>query len=232
MLRIIILLMILSNLVICKMYCSLQKNRENRRSLNVTNGDLIGEKEKANLVFSFARNLLESILRLNLFVVSYLPSHFARMCFYKYICGMNVASKAVIYYGTEIRAPWNITIGKGSIIGDRAILDGRYGIEIGENVNLSTGVCIWTLQHDVQAADFGITNQGKKVLIKNRAWLSNQVVILPGVVIEEGAVAAAGAVVTKNLESNTIYAGVPAKKIGDRNPNLTYVFDGNHMLFL
>lgn len=44
--------------------------------------------------------------------------------------------------------PNNIIIGRGSIIGDQAVLDARNGIELGENVNFSTGVWIWTEQHD------------------------------------------------------------------------------------
>lgn len=50
--------------------------------------------------------------------------------------------------------------------------------------------------------------------IMRGSWIGASVTILPNVTIGEGAVVGAGAVVTKNVESYTIVAGVPAKKIG------------------
>ena len=66
-----------------------------------------------------------------------------------------------VYYGTEFRTPWKISIGAGTIIGDQCILDGRNGIEIGRNVNFSTGVWIWTMQHDYNAVDFSLSAKGR-----------------------------------------------------------------------
>lgn len=176
--------------------------------------------------------ILESLLRLSMLVVGYIPSHTIRMLFYRHIFKASIGKKTVIYYGAEIRAPWSLYIGESCIIGDKSILDARHGIFIGNNVNFSTGVWIWTLQHDVNSETFSSTGEGKTVIIADRAWLSSRTVILPGVNIGEGAVAAAGAVVTKDLEPFTIYGGVPARAIGKRNMNLTYVFSGRHVHFL
>ena len=49
--------------------------------------------------------------------------------------------------------------------------------------------------------------------------------------IGEGAVVAAGAVVTKNVDPFTIVAGVPAKQIANRNKDLKYIFSGEHSMF-
>ena len=144
---------------------------------------------------------------------------------------MKIHNNAVIYGGSEIRSPFNIEIKDGAIIGDNSILDGRYGIVIGKNANLSTGVWIWTLQHNPQSPDFSCSGGAGQVIIGDRAWISCRVVILPGVTIGEGAVVAAGSVVTKSLDPFTINAGIPAKKIGDRNPALRYEFDGSHLYF-
>jgi acetyltransferase-like isoleucine patch superfamily enzyme len=54
---------------------------------------------------------------------------------------------------------------------------------------------------------------------------------LHGVHIGEGAVVAAGSVVTKDVPPFTIVAGVPARKIGLRNKNLCYNFDGKPIPF-
>lgn len=45
---------------------------------------------------------------------------------------------------------------------------------------------------------------------------------MPGVTIGEGAVVAAGAVVTKDVPAFAIAGGVPAKVVGERNRDLRY----------
>lgn len=64
-----------------------------------------------------------------------------------------------------------------------------------------------------------------------RVWISSRVTVLPKTKIYEGAVVAAGAVVTKNCEAYTIYGGIPAKKIGERSKKLFYEFTGRHEVF-
>lgn len=174
--------------------------------------------------------MIASVIRINLLIIAYIPSHIFRNFLYKNIFHMNIGKNVVIYYGAEIRAPWNIHIGEGTVIGDKAILDGRSGIKIGKNVNFSTGVWIWTNQHKVNDISFGI--EGKPVIIEDRVWLSNRTIILPGVTVGEGAVVAAGAVVTKSVEPFVISGGVPARKIGEREKQIGYLFHGSHLFFL
>lgn len=148
-----------------------------------------------------------------------IPSHFLRKSIYRAF-GMQIGDRVSIYGGAEIRRPAWIRIGSGSVIGNGAILDGRLGIEIGENVNFSTGVWIWTVQHDHMDPNF--RDCGGPVKIGDRAWISCRVVVLPGVTIGEGAVVAAGAVVTKDVEPFAIVGGIPAKRIGERPRGLEY----------
>ena len=83
------------------------------------------------------------------------------------------------------------------------------------------------------APDFGVAGQGNAVEIADRAWISSRTTILPGMKVLEGDVLASGAILTKSFEKPfQIYGGVPAKHIGDRNKELTYVFDGKHRMFL
>jgi len=166
-------------------------------------------------------------------VTGYIPCHIVRNFLYKNIFKMKIGRNTVIYFGLEARCPWNIIIGNNSIIGDHAILDARYGIYIGDNVNLSTGVWMWTLQHDVNAEDFTTSGQEGSIYVGNRAWISSRTVLLPGISIAEGVVVASGAVVTKSIKTSfSIWGGVPAKIIGKRNEHLNYEFDGNHRAFL
>jgi acetyltransferase-like isoleucine patch superfamily enzyme len=124
-----------------------------------------------------------------------------------------------------------VDIGEGSIVGHRAILDGRLGITIGKNVNISTGVWIWTVQHDHQDPYF--RDVGGPVKIGDNAWISCRAILLPGVTIGEGAVVAAGAVVTQDVDEYTVVGGVPAKKIGERCRDIKYsLADGSPIPFV
>jgi len=165
----------------------------------------------------------EGLQHFGLLAVGHLPSQHARMAAYR-AAGMSLGKGVVIYGGAEVRSPSNIRVGAGSIVGNRAILDGRCGIDVGENVNLSTGVWIWTMQHDPASPSFG-TKSGA-VAIRDYAWLSARTQILPGVTVGRGAVVAAGAVVTHDVPDFTIVGGIPARPIGERPRNLAYSLAG------
>lgn len=160
------------------------------------------------------------------------PSHAVRNWVYRNIYFVDKHKTSVIYFGCEIRSGVNLHIGKGSIIGDNCILDARQGIYIGENVNLSSEVHLWTEAHDVNDPYFRSMpcNHGP-IHIGNRVWLGSNVTVLDNVSIGEGAVVCSGAVVTKDVEPYAIVAGIPAKKIGERSRDLIYDFDGSHIIF-
>lgn len=121
----------------------------------------------------------------------------------------------------EVRGAKNISIGKGSVIGHHCVLDGRKGIEIGENVNISSEAMLWSFQHDYNDSAFKAV--GGKIVIHDYAWVSCRTILLPGRDIGKGAVVAAGAVVTKDVPEFKIVGGLPAKIIGDRNRDLHYI---------
>lgn len=134
--------------------------------------------------------------------------------------GMQVSPSAKLYRWREVRDPRNISIGDGSIIGMWAILDGREGITIGKNVNFSSEVALWTLQHDYNSPTFA--TEGGPIVIGDRAWISFRATILPGVTIGEGAVIAANSVVTKDVAPYTVVGGIPAKPLMQRTGKLSY----------
>ena len=136
---------------------------------------------------------------------------------------MDIRPGARLYRWRELRSAHNISIGEGSIIGFDAIMDGREGITLGRNVNLSSEVALWTLQHDPGSPDFAA--RGAPIVVEDRVWLSFRSTVLPGVRIGEGAVVAAGAVVTHDVAPYTIVGGVPAKLVGHRTRDLRYSFE-------
>ena len=93
-----------------------------------------------------------------LFQVGEIPSCHIRKWIYKSL-GAAIGSNVVFHFRTELRAPHKLNVGKGSIIGDNAILDARQGLIIGKNVNLSSNVSIYTLQHDHRDPYFRCTDK-------------------------------------------------------------------------
>ena len=152
-------------------------------------------------------------------LVGHVPSQRLRLAAYR-AAGVKLGPRVVIYGGAELREPKGISIGEGSVIGHRAILDGPRGLSIGRHVNISTGVWLWTLEHDPADPAFGV--KGGPIVVEDHVWLSAGVQVLTGVTIGEGAVVAAGAVVTKDVPPFTIVAGIPGRVIGERPRSLAY----------
>jgi acetyltransferase-like isoleucine patch superfamily enzyme len=113
-----------------------------------------------------------------------------------------------------------IEIGNNTVINRGTYLDGRVELKIGNNVNVSQYTVIHTLTHDPQNPDF--TCVCKPVEIHDHVWIGTRTIILPGVILGEGAVVGAGAVVTKNVPPYKIAVGNPAKVIKDRTKDLRY----------
>lgn len=178
------------------------------------------------------RRYLYGYLRYADFQTGLIPSHHIRNFIYKNIFMVDMAEKSIIYWGAEIRGHSKVQIGKGSIIGDKAILDARRGIKIGDNVSFASEVHIWTEQHDYNDPWYRC-NHGTsgEVVINDHVWIGPRVTVLQGVTIGEGAVVAAGAVVTKDVPPYTLVGGVPAKVIGERNRDLKYEFQGRYSPF-
>lgn len=129
-----------------------------------------------------------------------------------------MGSNCNILRQVTVRDLRNISLGDTVNINQYCMLDSRGGpIRIGSNVDIAPEVNIWTLQHDPQSPDFA--TKGGGVTIEDFVWLGNRAVILPGVTIGRGAVVATGAIVTKDVAAWTIVGGIPAKKIGERNPD-------------
>ncbi len=161
-----------------------------------------------------------SDLRLRLLAdLGFFPSHRVRGFFYRR-AGLIIDRTSSIHWRAEFYAPERITIGKHCTIGDSAFLDGRSGLTIGNSVNLGSHVTIYTRQHDVDSRDFAET--GAPVMVGDYAWISSHSIVLPGVAIGEGAVIAAGAVVSKDVEPYTVVGGNPARYIRDRSRDLHY----------
>ena len=64
--------------------------------------------------------------------------------------------------------------------------------------------------------DFFAERRGDRVIVGNDVWIGHAAILLPGVTVGDGAVIAAGAVVSRDVAPYTIVGGVPAKPIRER----------------
>ncbi|WP_165848146.1 acyltransferase [Paraburkholderia lacunae] len=162
----------------------------------------------------------ELIIFLNNFIANKVPFHFVRRNWYRKIMKFDVADSSAVLMGVTFDARKGFVIGENSVVNEFARMDTRGGIVLGRNVSVSSRATILTASHDPNSEHFAGYEQG--VAVGDFAWIGLNAVIMPGVTIGEGAVVAAGAVVTRSVKPFDIVAGVPAKPVGRRNTDLRY----------
>ena len=106
----------------------------------------------------------------------------------------------------------NITIGKNVFFNSGCRFQDQGGIVIGDGVLIGHNVVIATINHGLDPKEER-KNHYAPVAIGNHAWIGSNATILHGVTVGEWAVVAAGAVVTKDVDSYTVVGGVPARVI-------------------
>lgn len=117
-------------------------------------------------------------------------------------------------FGSIKKESGNLIIGNNVGISEFCYFAVRGNIFIGNNVIIGPGVKIFTENHsfDDTTQFFRLQNEIRKdVIIGNNVWIGSNAIILPGVIIEDNVVIAAGSVVNINVPTGTIYGGVPAK---------------------
>jgi acetyltransferase-like isoleucine patch superfamily enzyme len=121
-------------------------------------------------------------------------------------------------FSTTIFAPFFtnfgrfISIGKNVFINHACSFLDLGGITIEDHVLLGPKVNLITENHPLNITDRR-SLICKPIVIKRNAWIGAAATILPGVIVGENAVVAAGAVVSKDVPPNMIVGGVPAKII-------------------
>jgi acetyltransferase-like isoleucine patch superfamily enzyme len=149
-----------------------------------------------------------------------IPSYNFRSWVYKNLLHYDLGKDVTIQMGCYIYTRGKMSIGDYSMINRECVLDSRGELSIGSRVNISPYVQIYTAEHNANSSDF--SESLSSVKIGDYVWISTRSTILPGVTLGEGAIVAAGAVVTKDVPAYTIVGGVPAKVIGTRSSNLKY----------
>lgn len=152
-------------------------------------------------------------------IINKVPSWTIRKIWYRVI-GMKIGKGSCIDMNCYFLAPGEIAIGNNVHINQGCFLDARGGLVFEDNVSVSHYSKFVTGGHDWNDPEFkGIF---LPIRVKEYAWVGVQCVILQGVTIGKGSVIASCSLVNKDTEDYSLYGGIPAKKIKNRNRDQIY----------
>ena len=113
----------------------------------------------------------------------------------------------------------SFTVGAGSLILSDSHIDCSAPVTIGARTHIGRRAQLFTHTHDVDRRDVPVLDApvvSRPIAIGDDVMLFNDVVVLPGVTIGEGAVIAVRSVVTRDVPPYAKMAGSPARQIGER----------------
>ena len=122
--------------------------------------------------------------------------------------GASVGIGVIVKPGVRVKHPWMLNVGENAWLGEDCWIDNLAPVSIGDSACLSQGCYICTGNHDWSDPAFALIV--KPVEIGAGAWVGARAFLAPGVILEEGAVATAGSVVTKRIPAWEVHAGNPA----------------------
>ena len=130
--------------------------------------------------------------------------------------GARIGEGSIVRHDVFIAFPRNLVVGKNVTIGPWSKIFNYEKVIIEDEAELGPGLHIQTNDHIWNDINMPLGKQGAKysqIKIGYGVYFGANVTILQGCVIEKLCVVAAGAVITKNLQTGFLYAGIPAKAI-------------------
>ena len=112
-----------------------------------------------------------------------------------------------------------VTLGVRTFINWGVTFDATAEIVVGDRVSIAPGAMLVTGSHEIgDARRRAGTLASAPIRIADGCWIGARATVLPGVTIAGGCVIAAGAVVAHDCEPNGLYAGVPARRVRELEP--------------
>lgn len=124
-----------------------------------------------------------------------------------------VGKSFVVEHNFHCDLGYNIQVGDNFYAGYNCTILDMAEVIIGDNCLIAPNVGLYTASHNIHPVDRHKSGIAKPISIGNNVWIGGHVVILGGINIGDNAIIAAGSVVTKDVLTNTIVGGNPAKII-------------------
>jgi putative colanic acid biosynthesis acetyltransferase WcaF len=122
--------------------------------------------------------------------------------------GARIGMRVVIKPGVTVKYPWHLDVADDCWIGENCWIDNLTTVQLGSSACLSQGAYLCTGNHDWGDPSFGL--KVAPIRLMAGAWAGAKCILTPGTILGEGAIAAAGSVVTGQIPDYQIYAGNPA----------------------
>lgn len=132
--------------------------------------------------------------------------------------GTRIHGRPFVHGRARIQQPWNLTLHHRACLGERATAYSLGPIEIGADATVAQEAYLCTGTHDFTSPLLSL--QTASICVGRGAFVGARAFVLPGVTLGEGCVIGAAAVVTKDVAPFAIMAGNPARRIGERPPNV------------
>jgi len=129
-------------------------------------------------------------------------------------CGSNVKLRP----GVRVYFPENVVLGDHIVLNYDTIVMGQGGVTIGDFCVLGPKSMLVTVTHQAETLYYGNAVY-QPITLATNVWIGAGAILLPGISVGENSVVGAGSVVTRDVEPNSVVAGVPAKKLKSINPN-------------
>lgn len=163
---------------------------------------------------SFLWQVLWLFFGLPLFRTPWLPFSGLRVALLRAF-GAKIGTGVVIHSEVSVKYPWHLRVGDDCWVGERVWIDNLTTVQLGSDVCLSQDCYICTGNHNWSDPAFELIVQG--VELGNASWAAARSVLLPGVVLGEGAIAGAGSVITRSVPPWEIHTGNPAAFVRRRD---------------
>lgn len=135
--------------------------------------------------------------------------------------GARVGQQVHVYPSVRITIPWNVSIGHGSAVGDRAILYALGPITLGQRVTVSQGAHLCAGTHDWRVPEMPLLKP--PITVGDDVWICADAFIGPDVSVGANAIVGARAVVVKDVAAGMIVGGNPARVLRRRTDGVRAV---------
>ena len=181
------------------------------------------QKNAFSSPWSLWTHLLLICWRLNwLFLCSWTPKflNLWRLAILK-VFGAKIYGLPFVDGSVRIQIPWHLKLHHRACLGEKVNAYSIGYIEVKEGATVAQESYLCTGTHDFKSPTMQLIS--RDIIIGKNAFIGARAMVLPGVKISNNSIVGAQAVVTKNIPNNEVFAGNPAKKIGEhknfREPN-------------